>query len=182
TTYEYTNPGKLLGGAFGVTLDLEGDPAVDDTFTLIPMASSYSVAKNSSMSVANVQNMGGQPFTITFDGTNYSLVDPLPGLSVLPTTVDGQTVLQVTDGTNTTKVALYGTPTAGSSVTIEPGDGSVSRDELNLFATLDELIATLKQPTDSETDAAGLRNAINSALQRVDVTYNNVLSVRSSAG
>src|SRR5690606_31150622 len=184
TIYDYTNPGKLLGGAFGVTLDLEGDPAVNDTFTLIPMASSYSVAKNSSMSVANVQNMGSQPFTITFDGTNYSLVNSDPGLSVSPTTVDGQTVLEVTDGatTTTTKVALYGTPTAGSSVTIEPGDGSVSRDELNLFATLDDLIATLKQPTDSETDAAGLRNAINSALQRVDVTYNNVLSVRSSAG
>src|SRR5690606_19336906 len=105
--YDYTNPGKLLGGAFGVTLDLEGDPAVNDTFTLIPMASSYSVAKNSSMSVANVQNMGSQPFTITFDGTDYSLVNSDPSLSVSATTVDGQTVLEVTDGTTITKVALY---------------------------------------------------------------------------
>src|SRR5690554_5037001 len=56
--FTYTGPsGKLLGGAFGVELDFSGVPADGATFTLVPQSSSYSVAKDSTMSVANVTQL-----------------------------------------------------------------------------------------------------------------------------
>ena len=100
-----------------------------------------------------------------------------------PGVVDGKPVLTVADGGGTLAVvALYGTPTSGSSVTIEPASGSTSREEFNLFATLDDVIKALGTPSDTPEKQAALQNALNSALQRVDVTYNYVLSVQASAG
>src|SRR5690606_28904172 len=95
----------------------------------------------------------------------------------------GQIRLEIEDaGTVVGTIALYGEPTAGSFATIEPGSGSVSREDLNVFAALDEVIAALKSPTSDAVASTKFRNALNSAMQRVDVTYDNVLSVRASAG
>ena len=194
TVFDYTPPsGKLLGGGLGVEVDFSGVPANGAKFTLIPQSSSYSVAKDSTMAVANVSQLeaGAPQFTIeyTADPANpaqgYTVQQS--GLAVENTGTADKPVLEVrhadpADGGVIGVVTLYGAPSSGSSATIEPGSGTTSRAEMNLFATLDELIGALKAPTADEAGAANLQNAINSALQRVDANYDNVLSVRASAG
>lgn len=192
--FDYTGPsGKLLGGDFGVEVDFSGVPAQGATFTLIPQSSRYSVAKDSTMSVANVTQLADDApaFTLSYtadaaDPAQRYTVAP-SGFSVKNTGTDEKPVLEVrhTDpaaGGVIGVVELYSAPTSGSSATIEPGSGTTSRSEMNLFTTLDDLISALQSPSNDAVGAANLQNAINSALQRVDATYDNVLSVRASAG
>ncbi len=192
-TYSYTDPSKLLGNAFGVEIDFRGMPGDGDKFTLVPMNSSYSVSPDSTISTASVSQIAaGVPgFTIKYG-------DPVAGAYTAETTTappdsltvvagidsEGRPLLTLQDSASATVavVALYGEPTPNSSVTIQVGSGSTSREEFNLFATLDDIIGALKAPTDTGTNTAKLQNALNSALQRVDATYNNVLSVQASAG
>lgn len=183
----YTPPSTLLG-AYGVQVDFSGAPAAGDTFTLIPLSSNYSVAKESTMSVASVSQLATTAaIRLEYDGANYTATNGTDtyDVTVMPT-AGAAPRLSITDPNNAdalvAEIDLYDTPTAGSHAIIAPGSGSVSREEMNIFATLDELITTLKQPTGDATSAAQLQNAMNSAMQRVDATYNNVLSVRASAG
>src|SRR5690606_26032847 len=151
----------------------------------------YTVAQGSTMPVANVSqyDAGSKAFTISYDAagtppyTAQTTDNPPVPLTVTPDVVDGKPVLTLEDGVDTLAVvALYGTPTSGSSVTIEPASGSTSREEFNLFAALEDVIKALGTPSDTAEKQAALQNALNSALQRIDVNYNNVLSVQASAG
>ncbi len=183
----YTNPGKLLEGlGLGVEVAFSGTPVANDTFTLTPLSSSYSIAGDSTMAVANVTGFTStQAVSVEYDGTAYTAraADGTPLNVAVTASPDGRPELVIDDGTNQVgTIALYGEPTAGSFVTIEPGSGSVSRDDLNVFAALDEVIAVLKSPASDAVASTKFRNALNSAMQRVDVTYDNVLSVRASAG
>lgn len=194
-TFIYTDasPGKLLGDVpFGMEVELTGTPAANDTFTLTPLSSTYTVAQGSTMPVANVSKYpaGSPAFSIAYDATatppayTAQTIDPAATLTVEESTVNGKPVLTLkVGGVNVVaEVGLYGTPTSGSSVTIEPASGSTSREEFNLFATLDDVIKALGTPSDTAEKQAALQNALNSALQRIDVNYNNVLSVQASAG
>ncbi|NLZ11933.1 MAG: flagellar hook-associated protein FlgL [Alcaligenaceae bacterium] len=84
-------------------------------------------------------------------------------------------------------VEFSGTPTitapaTTSSFVVEPVDGNPIAD-LNVFDALDNLIAVLNDPAASDpAKAADFRNQLNATMQRVDVTYNQVLTVRSSVG
>src|SRR5690606_7040263 len=165
-------------------VDFKGTPAADDVFTLAPLNSSYSISRDSTMATAHVTGFdSSQPITIRFDGTDFTAVydseTPIGTIQV----VENDGVLTLRDGgIEIGTVKLYGTPTAGSSATIQPTSGSVSREELNVFAALDEVIEMLGSPASTAAESAQLRNALSSAMQRVDVTYNNVLSVRASTG
>lgn len=189
-SHAYTSD-KILGGAYGVEVGFTGVPQAGDTFTLIPQSSSYSLSKGNTLSVANVTELDAAigKFTIEFDEANgYTVTSnatpEVTGLTITNTGSAEKPVLEISDGSGelVAKVALYAKPTPGAAATIEPGSGSTSRDELNIFATLDAVIAALGTPTGDAASAAKLQNALNSALQRVDTAYDNVLSVRASAG
>ena len=184
--YPYSDPGKLLGGDFGVEVDFSGEPAVGDEFIMVPLNSSYSISPDSTMSIASVTQLSGSdPIQIAYDGASYTAELNGASLTVVESVdVNGRRELTLRDSSSNVVgvVSLYGEPTPGSSATIEPGSGSTSRDEFNLFSAFDDLIAALNSPTGDAASAARLRNALNSAMQRVDVTYNNVQSVQASGG
>ena len=188
-TYASPGPAKLLQGVqlngidLGVEVDFSGVPNGTDSFTLAPLSSSYSVSPESTMAIANVSGFDStQPVTSTFDDPGFSAkFDPDTGTLTAAPNADGELELR-DSGALIGTIKLYGTPTAGSSATIQPTSGSVSRDELNVFTALDEVIGMLNSPAFDEAKGAQLSNALNSAMQRVDVTYNNVLSVRASTG
>lgn len=188
-SHAYTSD-KILGGAYGVEVGFTGVPQAGDTFTLVPQSSSYSLSKGNTMSVANVTELdaGVGKFTIEFDEANGYRVTSnetpeVTGLTITNTGSAEKPVLEISDGSGVlAKVALYAKPTSGAAATIEPGNGSTSREELNIFASLDAVISALGTPTGDAAGAAKLQNALNSALQRVDTIYDNVLSVRASAG
>lgn len=190
--FTYSNGGKLLGGDFGVELEFSGTPALNDRITLVPLSSTYTVDQGSTMAIARVSQYdeGAPAFTITYDADTATYIarnrdDEAQTLNVDFDSTSNPPVLTVkrdSDDTVVAEVTLYETPTPGASATIRRSSGSTSREEFNLFASLDDIIKALENPATTPEQQAKLQNALNSALQRVDVTYNNVLSVQASAG
>ena len=131
----------------------------------------------------------GLPFTIEFSET----AGPDPVLQYTVHTFDaagdpetygplnydeGTTTLQLPGGV---QVAFSGLPKAGDRFSVEPATHADT--ELNVFDTLDAIIAALDAPADGDPlGQAQLANALASALQRIDVNYDQVLTVRASVG
>lgn len=77
------------------------------------------------------------------------------------------------------QVSLRGAPVAGDTFTVE----SAGAADLNLFDTLGRMIDALEGSVENGgADAIAFRNELNSALQRIDENYNNILTVRASVG
>jgi len=102
--------------------------------------------------------------TVTSDGPH----DYLPGT----------TRLELPGGL---QVALSGAPVAGDVFVAEPAAGATAG--LNVFDMLDSVIHALEQPqAGSASVQATLRNMLASALQRTDVHYDQVLTIRAQVG
>jgi len=79
------------------------------------------------------------------------------------------------------QVFLAGQPETGDIFVVEPA--ASAETDLNVFATLDLIIGALQANTSNDPVAgARLSNALGSAMQRIDVTHDNVLTVRASVG
>lgn len=77
------------------------------------------------------------------------------------------------------QVKLSGNPQLDDTFTVN----SATSQDLNVFKTLDEMIAALEQPFDGDTTASShFRNVLASSMQRIDVNYDNILTVRASVG
>ena len=84
-------------------------------------------------------------------------------------------------------ISFEGAPVAGDRFTVQRASatamGDYQRSDINLFNTLEDVIRALETPADGDPVAqAQLRNVLNGAMQRIDVNYNNVLTVRASVG
>lgn len=135
----------------------------------------------------------GQDFTITFDGATapgqYVVstqgwdndVDP-PVLNNVTQTypfAESATSLELPGGV---RVALSGQPQDGDTFTVSFA-AQASTTELDIFGTLDSIIAALEQPTaGSPVNQSKLANALATAMQKIDVNYDQVLTVRASVG
>lgn len=72
-----------------------------------------------------------------------------------------------------------GVPAAGDAFEVQP----LAQTDVNLFDTIDGLIAALHTPISGDPAAqATLRNVLNTSIQRFATSYDNVLTVRSSVG
>ncbi|MCB5362823.1 flagellar hook-associated protein FlgL [Pusillimonas sp. CC-YST705] len=77
------------------------------------------------------------------------------------------------------QVSFSGQPAAGDAFTVTPA----SDTDMNMFQTLDHLIAALGTPVSGNASAqANLDNALSSAMQKINLNYDQVLSVRASVG
>lgn len=80
------------------------------------------------------------------------------------------------------QVAFSGAPAATDKFTVEPASAPANGD-LNVFDTLDDIILALSTPTSGDpVSQAKLANALGSAMQKIDVNYDQVLTVRASVG
>lgn len=78
---------------------------------------------------------------------------------------------------------ISGQPADGDAFTVSPAFSSQGGAEVNLFETLDTLISQLKQANDANPHQKSLlQNRLNSAFQKIDLNYNQVLTVRASVG
>src|SRR5690606_34186123 len=78
-------------------------------------------------------------------------------------------------------VPISGNPSAGDEFMVEPAQGMAA--ELNVFNTLDDVIAALATPTTGDPKAqTRIANALASAMQKIDVNYDQVLTIRASVG
>lgn len=111
---------------------------------------------------------------VTDDGTgNPATLGPLP--------YDPESgKIEIDNGSGVAlRVAFSGEPDFGDSFTVKPAGNA----DMNIFQTLDGLIDSLKQPiTNDDAAKASLANALSSAMQKIDLNYDQILSVRASVG
>lgn len=187
------DPAVLLDADLGLNITLTGTPALGDGFEMVPMHSSVYTLESSPGATSVVRSVSG------YDGQrlemHYTMVDDPTDPNDPPAQVEGfvvngqEYVATIDPGTGRVSVAVgdidieFDTePTIGDTFTISASAGSQSREQLNVFQALDDIVAALRSTGTSEADQTNLINAMKSALQRVDVTYNNVLAVRASVG
>ena len=150
---------------------------------------------NSYLTAANVGNGGtavistptitGQgthalvAYEITFlpSGNDYTVKNLTDtAASIVPGTYDP--VLGSITLPNGVQVKLSGQPGPNDSFTVEPA----ATADLNVFDTLDQIIGALSSSLQNGADAAKFQNALVSSMQRMDASYDNVLTVRASVG
>lgn len=172
---------SLLDAGLGFTVEMTGVPALGDRFEIVPMHSpQYSLSGDLADKVYSVSGYkGAETFVLTYDAVANKFTGP--DGSVATVTHDPDTS-RYTVEVGGVVIELRELPAADATLTVKPGVGSQVYEDLNMFKALDDVIKALQNPGATEADNVNLQNALNSALQRIDVIYNNVLSVRASAG
>ncbi|HWK59920.1 MAG TPA: flagellar hook-associated protein FlgL [Eoetvoesiella sp.] len=188
-----------LGG--GVKVDFSGAPAAGDKFAVEPANSGYAasvqltdpsaanidptVAGKATVTDATAQYFG-KPFTVEFDAA-----DPTKFTTTFYSDSSLATPLGTVDGTFTppggatdipgagVSLDITGTPQGGDKITVQAPQPT----DLNIFDTLDSVIAALDTPASTgDTEQTAFLNTLAGAIQRIDLNYNQVLTVRSSIG
>ena len=116
-------------------------------------------------------------YTVTVQDMSTNPPTPVAAPPGSPFTVaPGATTLDLGYGTN---VQISGAPLAGDQFDVNP----LQHEDVNLFETFDSVIAALNTPSEGDGQAtASLRNVLNTAMQRMASSYDNVLTVRASVG
>jgi flagellar hook-associated protein 3 FlgL len=181
----------------GVSVSLTGAPLGGDKFIVEPanvpdyvataggvnsggvLAGSVSVTDYSVINPSytyNIEFTAADEYTLVVNDDSGTAVSTTTGLKFTP---GKENTLELSPGL---QVKISGTPAAGDTFNINPVPDSAKAD-LNIFDTLDSIITELGQPVSSSpASKARLQSALASAVQRVDINYNNVLTVRSSVG
>jgi len=183
----------------GVQVAFSGAPSDGDTFTVHPASAPAYVARGAAGNTGGA-TLGqpvvtdpkgehiGKPFRIAFadDGSG--------GVAYTVEVLDGAGNPIDTDGPHAfdpsanhialpggVMVPFSGAPAIGDEFMVEPGEGMAA--ELNIFNTLDDIIAALVTPTSGDATAQSkIANALASAMQKIDVNYDQILTVRASVG
>ncbi|HWL27928.1 MAG TPA: flagellar hook-associated protein FlgL [Burkholderiaceae bacterium] len=197
TTGKFTpGPEATLDLGGGVQVKLSGVPGVGDTFVVEPASSpDYIATKIASASDATIGSptvadyskvRSGDVFTIEFTSATEYIVK-VDNASATPTS-ETFPVQNYTPGRENTltlpygmQVKISGNPAASDTFTVQAATGP--KTDLNIFDTLDSIIAALANPIQGNANAtAQFQNTLATAVQRLDVNYNNVLTVRASVG
>ena len=198
----FTNTTSVIDVFGQAQVKISGSPAAGDTFRIEPAFASNTHVVSTDTKTDFPDAVIGKPIVMSASGAHAGLrlqvefTEPTPGNFeyrvvnadnptnelkgsaplAAPDLVGGQ--LSLGGGI---AVEFSGTPTTSSFI-VEPVDGDPSAN-LNVFDALDSLIAVLNDPSASDpSKAAEFRNQLNATMQRVDVTYGQVLTVRSSVG
>lgn len=181
----------------GVQVDISGRPAAGDTFTVEPIStppySAVPAAGNSGSLVIGTPRIVDPSLSSPSDAFSVRFTSPTT-YEVDLTDAQGN-VLQANISAGTydpasgapldlsrgMQLVVMGATASGDSISVQPM-ATGAQTNLNIFDTLDSIIAGLAQPLGDENALAGFQNLLGSAIQRIDVNYNNVLTVRSSVG
>ena len=113
--------------------------------------------------------------TTNLDGTTATTTVPYA-----PAEKGGATTVDLGKGVS---LQFSGQPQVGDSFSLENAQSKTGDDELNVLNTLADVVAALKTPIDGDPAAkASMQNVINGAMQRLDMSYENILTVRASVG
>lgn len=80
-------------------------------------------------------------------------------------------------------VQLSGNLKKDDKFTLDNAQAKVGNDTLNVLNTLTDVVNALKTPVDGDPVAkAKMHNVLNGAMQKLDMNYDNILTVRASVG
>lgn len=134
------------------------------------------LAANAADATITVENNGD--LTVTWQGINGA-----PDVETKTIPAAEFSTSGVVDLGNGVTVQLSGEPKAGDTFRLDNAQAKTGSDDLNILNTLEEVIAALKQPVDANPAAkAQMQNVLNGAMQKIDMTYDNILTVRASVG
>lgn len=192
---------RMAGSDVGTDIFSRSTPGINSylthagtgtNFVSAPVNSGTGVISTATVHDAT-QTRPGYRFELTFAHDNTYTVAVYDALDPIPVTYDplehsfDWTQPQVFNPGETNlltlpfgvQVKLAGNPAEHDVFSVIPAAGQ----DLNVFHTLDAMIAVLGQPFDADPVAqAHFQNALASSLQRVDVNDDNILTVRSSVG
>lgn len=181
----------------GVQVSFSGAPATGDTFKVEPASapdyvgtadaantggatifsptlSDYSISRPGD--VYSIAFTGPDQYEVTVNNTITGTTETFPPQTFVP---GRENTLSLPYGM---QVKISGNPAAGDDFTVQAADQNVKTD-LNIFNTLDSIIAALENPMEGDSAAVAMfQNVLSTAIQRIDVNYNNVLTVRASVG
>lgn len=187
---------QISGGDLGSDVFARATPGAQ-TYLTTALAGNTGTGVISTASINDQSGSNvGNHFEITFSQVDPA--DPAAGMQYVVTVKapDGTTVETAPaepydpSASNTltlpggVSVKLEGSPADGDSFTTKPAR-DLSAAEMNMFKSFDAIITALEAPTNNNTDTealASLHNELATAIQRFDVHYDNVLTVRSSVG
>jgi flagellar hook-associated protein 3 FlgL len=139
----------------------------------------------SAVSVDDVSNANNRTttYTINFatasDGSMTYTVSPDPSDPTQATSAPAAYTADSTISLGGESVKISGSPANNDSFTVQPGTSGNN----DMFATLDNLISALRQPTSgSDSAAATLTNALTTAGAKLTNSYNNVLASQTTVG
>ncbi len=110
------------------------------------------------------------PFTIEFSDVAGVAHYSINGGAAAPF-VSGDKIVH-----NGVGIALTGVPVSGDSITVSAGGGG------DLFASVKDVIDVLRTNADTPEKEAALRNALNTSMNELTSSQDNVLTVRASVG
>jgi flagellar hook-associated protein 3 FlgL len=183
-----------LGG--GVQVKLSGAPGLGDTFVVEPASSpDYIASKGVATGVATIGSptvtdysklRSGDAFEIRFiTPTSYEVT--VTNATAVPSSETFPPQDYIPGRENTLalpygmQVKVSGDPLGTDTFLVNAATGP--KTDLNIFDTLDGIIAALATPIQGNPNAtAQFQNTLATAVQRLDVNYNNVLTVRASVG
>lgn len=123
-------------------------------------------------SVQNAANWVPDDYTLSFtSANNWEIRDSSSNLVSSGAYVEGGAI-----NFNGAQITVTGTPAAGDSFTIANSDSE------DMFKTIDQMVAALNSPQDTDAQKAQFQNQINRTLTQLDQAENHVLSVRTSVG
>lgn len=121
-------------------------------------------------------------YKITFAGsgasTTYTVAatDPATGVTTTGTPQPFTAGSAITLGGQS--VAITGTPAAGDSFSVTPA----TQGSTDMFANLNQLIATLQTPVEGAAAAATFQSAMATSMTQLENTMNNVTTLQASVG
>jgi len=163
----------------------ENNPTGNGTFQTQAGKDNQGAAIISSGSVVDRnQAEAGRKYKLSFEVsgtpavTTYSVVDTTTTGSEVP--VPGQTGITYEPGKAITfgglSFDIKGAPANGDNFTAEPSK------KQSVFATVTDLVAALRAPADGSAGKAALSNKLNTALDNLKSSHDNVLTVQASVG
>lgn len=199
TPVNYSPDNASLDLPGGVQVKFSGVPADGDTFRVEPVFLSNPHVAAASAGWSGGATLG-KPQVTDPAGANVSAelsvvfgAETAPGSGIYDYTVTDNstppvaTTLQYDSNSGDPldlgggmQVALSGVPVSGDAFTVKPVEAPAN---LNIFDSIDAMIAALERPTVADPAARAMfSNVLASTMQRVDVVYDQVLTVRSSVG
>lgn len=98
-------------------------------------------------------------------------------------TYDPEANSNILDLGNGVSVQLNGKLEAGDEFKVVNAQTQGGDSSLNMLNTLNDVVNALKTPVDSDPVAkAKMQNILNGAMQKLDMSYDNILTVRASVG